>query len=202
MDAFLEELRRRFHGAADFTERSIKAAGWDCTLLFIDGLTSGSEIADFVIRPLGRMTEALAPAELLKRTLSDGTEAASVSLCADGEDAETKLLNGCCVLVVPGAGAAAFEVKSGEKRGPAEPEVESTTRGPKDAFTETARTNTALLRRHLRSSGLRLWKRRWFVLSGHCLFYYKGQCPSCNGVGGGPPPRLPFLKSLGLQVSV
>ncbi|KAM5236135.1 pleckstrin homology domain-containing family A member 4 isoform 2-T2 [Ctenodactylus gundi] len=24
------------------------------------------------------------------------------------------------------------------------------------------------------SSGLRLWKRRWFVLSGHCLFYYKG----------------------------
>uniref|UniRef100_A0A8P0N6M5 Pleckstrin homology domain containing A4 n=2 Tax=Canis lupus familiaris TaxID=9615 RepID=A0A8P0N6M5_CANLF len=23
------------------------------------------------------------------------------------------------------------------------------------------------------SSGLRLWKRRWFVLSGHCLFYYK-----------------------------
>ncbi|KAM9631643.1 pleckstrin homology domain-containing family A member 4 [Trichechus inunguis] len=24
------------------------------------------------------------------------------------------------------------------------------------------------------SAGLRLWKRRWFVLSGHCLFYYKG----------------------------
>uniref|UniRef100_A0A6I8NMM3 Pleckstrin homology domain containing A4 n=1 Tax=Ornithorhynchus anatinus TaxID=9258 RepID=A0A6I8NMM3_ORNAN len=23
------------------------------------------------------------------------------------------------------------------------------------------------------SSGLRLWKRRWFVLSGHCLFYYR-----------------------------
>ncbi|XP_060030024.1 pleckstrin homology domain-containing family A member 4 isoform X2 [Erinaceus europaeus] len=23
------------------------------------------------------------------------------------------------------------------------------------------------------SAGLRLWKRRWFVLSGHCLFYYK-----------------------------
>ena len=41
------------------------------------------------------------------------------------------------------------------------------------------------------SSGLRLWKRRWFVLSGHCLFYYKGQCPSWHGVGG-PPSHPPF----------
>ena len=155
---FLSELRSSFEEAADFTERRLLAAGSDCTLLFIDGLTSGSEIADFVIRPLGRLTGTLTPAELLERALKDGTEAASVSRCADAADAEAKLLNGFCVLIVPGAGAAAFEVKSGEKRGPSEPEVESTTRGPKDAFTETARTNTALLRRHLRSSGLRLWE--------------------------------------------
>lgn len=155
---FLSELRSSFEEAADFTERRLLAAGSECTLLFIDGLTSGSEIADFVIRPLGRLTGTLPPAELLERALQDGTEAASVSRCADAADAEAKLLNGFCVLIVPGAGAAAFEVKSGEKRGPSEPEVESTTRGPKDAFTETARTNTALLRRHLRSSGLRLWE--------------------------------------------
>ncbi|XP_005001837.1 pleckstrin homology domain-containing family A member 4 isoform X2 [Cavia porcellus] len=29
------------------------------------------------------------------------------------------------------------------------------------------------------SSGLRLWKRRWFVLSGHCLFYYKDSREEC-----------------------
>ena len=33
------------------------------------------------------------------------------------------------------------------------------------------------------SSGLKLWKRRWFVLSNYCLFYYKGTrqyfCFSC-----------------------
>ena len=62
------------------------------------------------------------------------------------------------MLVVPGAGAVAFETKSGEKRGPSEPEVESTTRGPKDAFTETVRINTGLLRRHLRTARLRLWE--------------------------------------------
>ncbi|XP_015685495.1 pleckstrin homology domain-containing family A member 7, partial [Protobothrops mucrosquamatus] len=26
------------------------------------------------------------------------------------------------------------------------------------------------------SSGMRLWKRRWFVLADYCLFYYKGDC--------------------------
>ncbi len=155
---FLSELRSSFEEAADFTERRVRVAGSDCSLLFIDGLTSGSEIAEFVIRPLRRAAGGLAPADLLEWALNGGVEAASGAICSDVEDAEAKLLNGFCVLAVPGAGAAAFEVKSGEKRGPSEPEVESTTRGPKDAFTETARTNTALLRRHLRSSGLRLWE--------------------------------------------
>lgn len=28
------------------------------------------------------------------------------------------------------------------------------------------------------SSGMRLWKRKWFVLSDYCLFYYKGESRS------------------------
>ena len=154
----LSELQTRFAGAADFTVRELEAAGVGCTLLFLDGLCSGAEIAEFVIRPLGQLSGPLAPPPLLDWALAGGVEAASASRCADAEDAEAKLLNGFCVLVVLGAGAAAFEVKSGEKRGPSEPEVESTTRGPKDAFTETARTNTALLRRHLRTAKLRIWE--------------------------------------------
>ena len=155
---FLLELKQRFHGAADFTVRELEAAGVGCRLLFLDGLCSGAEIAEFVIRPLGRLSGPLAPSPLLDWALAGGVEAASASRCADAEDAAAKLLNGFCVLWVPGAGAAAFEVKSGEKRGPSEPEVESTTRGPKDAFTETARSNTALLRRHLRTPRLRLYE--------------------------------------------
>ncbi len=155
---YLSVFRERFSEAADFSERRVRAAGADCTLCFIDGLCSGAEIAEFVIRPLRRAAVGLAPAVLLEWTLNGGVEAASGAICSDVGDAEAKLLNGFCVLIVPGAGAAAFEVKSGEKRGPSEPEVESTTRGPKDAFTETARTNTALLRRHLRTAKLRIWE--------------------------------------------
>ena len=52
----------------------------------------------------------------------------------------------------------AFEVKTGEKRNPSPPEVENTVKGPKDAFVETGRTNTSLVRRHLRTPDLRIYE--------------------------------------------
>jgi spore germination protein KA len=155
---FLSELSDRFAGAADFSVRPIFVAGTDCTLCFLDGLVSGSEIGELVLRPLAQLPGWPMPEALLERAVTEGGQTASASICRDVADAEAKLLAGFCLLIVPGAGAAAFETKSGEKRGPSEPEVESTTRGPKDAFTETARTNTGLLRRHLRTARLRLWE--------------------------------------------
>ena len=67
-----------------------------------------------------------------------------------------KLVNGFCVILFPGIGALAFEVKTGEKRSISAPELENTAKGAKDGFTETVRTNTSLIRRHLRSPDLRL----------------------------------------------
>ena len=67
------------------------------------------------------------------------------------------LLNGFCVVLF-GDRALAFEDKTPEKRSPSAPEVENTVKGPKDAFTETLRTNTSLLRRHLRSGDLHFYE--------------------------------------------
>lgn len=33
------------------------------------------------------------------------------------------------------------------------------------------------------SAGLKLWKRRWFVLSNYCLFYYKGNATHSSALG-------------------
>ena len=68
------------------------------------------------------------------------------------------LVNGFCVVLFPNVGAIAFEVKTGEKRSMSGPELEHTTKGPKDAFVETVRTNTSLVRRHLRTPDLRLYE--------------------------------------------
>ena len=40
------------------------------------------------------------------------------------------------------------------------PAVENTVKGPKDAFVETSRSNTSLVRRHLRSPDLKIWETR------------------------------------------
>lgn len=61
--------------------------------------------------------------------------------CEDLQSTAEKLVNGFTVVLF-GQRAIAFETKTGEKRSPSAPEVENTVKGPKDAFTETVRTNT------------------------------------------------------------
>ena len=151
-----EELKKIFAGAADFQIRKLTAGGCRMTLYFLDGLTSGGELAEDVLRPLERL-EPDAPEKLLERALSGAVWCASAERAEDARTAAEKLVNGYCVLCIEGCEAAAcYEVKTGEKRSPSAPESENTVKGAKDAFTETIRTNTSLVRRHLRTPDLRL----------------------------------------------
>ena len=147
-----------FQGAADLVIRPLQLGPVRATAYFIDGLTSGSEIADFVLHPISQKLRGTAQ-EMLDQCL-DGTVYSAVAQPVENmADLCRLLVNGFCVVVFEGLDrAAAFEAKTGEKRSPAPPEVENTVKGPKDAFTETVRTNTSLLRRHLRSPWLRFYE--------------------------------------------
>ena len=48
----LAALKARFNGADDFCLRELTAGGQVLYALFLDGMTSGSDISDFVVRPL------------------------------------------------------------------------------------------------------------------------------------------------------
>ena len=149
-----ENVSAVFQNAADFTVRKIRVGpdGREIRVYAIDGLVSGSEISDFVVKPLQRargVTDAALAAELLV------PNAVSVPV-PDLDAAASLLVNGFCLLLCGENDAVAFEVKTGEKRSVSPPQVENTIKGAKDAFTETVRTNTSLLRRHLRSPELRL----------------------------------------------
>ena len=148
-------IRARFAGAGDFIARRIQAGGQWLTVYAIDGLTSGGDISHYVLKPLMAL-EPQSMGSLYETALYSAVYNAVTVACAGAEDCAEKLISGFCVVLFPGVGALAFEVKTNEKRSPAPPEVENTVKGPKDAFTETLRTNTALLRRHLRTSALRL----------------------------------------------
>ena len=138
-------IRAAFQGADDFQARPIRAGGQELVLYSIDGLVSGGDISQYVLRPLMAM-EPRPMAELYPAALYTKIYNAVALPCADADECADRLVHGFCVVLFPGVGALAFEVKSGVKRGPAPPETENTVKGPKDAFTETLRINTALLR--------------------------------------------------------
>ena len=148
-------LREAFAEAGDFTARQLCVAGQRVVLYAIDGLTSGSDISEYVVRPLLSM-QGKTMRELYHKAFYTAVYNSVAAPCVTLEDAVAKLLNGFCLVLFPGVGGLVFEDKTGEKRSPSPPEVENTIKGPKDAFTETVRTNTSLLRRHLRTPRLKL----------------------------------------------
>lgn len=148
-------IRKLFEGAEDFEIRVLACGKASLYAYYIDGLTSGGDIAEYVFKPI---SEALPPNpdEAYHCALQGAVYNAVAKPCRKLEDIAEKIVNGFCVVLFPGVGAIAFEVKTGVKRDPAPPEVENTVKGPKDAFVETVRVNTSLVRRHLRTPGLRI----------------------------------------------
>lgn len=151
-----EHISAIFAGAGDFNRRVLHVGGHTLYLYAIDGLTSGGDISELVVKPLMQDSGGTME-ELYQQALHSTVYNSVAEACEDLNTVALKLVNGFCVVLF-GEKAAAFETKTGEKRSPSAPEVENTVKGPKDAFTETVRTNTSLLRRHLRSPALRLYE--------------------------------------------
>ena len=150
-------ISRIFDSADDFVRRELRLHGKTIYAYMIDGLVSGGDVADFVLKPLVQGLKNGTMEELFAQALYGEVYSAVAGEAKNLDDVAMKLVNGFCVVLFPGAGAVAYEAKTGEKRGLSAPEVENTVKGPKDAFTETVRTNTSILRRHMRSPELRLY---------------------------------------------
>lgn len=149
------QIREVFSGADDFETRILRTGENRLYVYFVDGLVTGSFISEFVIRPVVRdLPEDLHLA--YEAAIRGAIYNCVAKPCKDLEDVTLKLVNGFCVILFPGVGAIAFETRTGVSRGPNPPEVENTVKGPKDAFVETMRINTSLVRRHLRTPDLRI----------------------------------------------
>lgn len=152
-----EQIKSRFAEAGDFVTRTLRCDGNTLYAYYIDGLTSGGDISEYVFRPISENLSGN-PEEAYDAALHGAVYNSAVSVCEDVDEVALKMVNGFCIVLFPGVGALAFEVKTGVKRGPSSPEVENTVKGPKDAFVETIRVNTSLIRRHLRTPDLRLYE--------------------------------------------
>lgn len=151
-----EEIQKLFAGAEDFIARRLNCNGFTLYAYAIDGLVSGGDMSEYILKPITEHLKGGSVRQLYDNALAGAVYNSVAEGCEGLEDAAGKLVNGFCVVLFPEVGAIAFEVKTSVKRGPHTPDVENTVKGPKDAFVETIRINTSLIRRHLRTPELRL----------------------------------------------
>ena len=110
-------LAARFAGAADFETRKVISGGNELDIFFLDGLTSGGDIADFIVRPLSEVRQEEREETLFMRAARGLVWCASMKEASSTDEAAELLVNGFCVILFPKSGKAlGCEVKTGEKR--------------------------------------------------------------------------------------
>ena len=153
-----ENISSIFQGAADFIRRELRCGEHTLYAYAIDGLIASAYASDYIFKPITQHLRGDTMGQLYKGAL-DGMIYNNVAKpCEDLDMVALLLVNGFCVVLFPGVGAVAYEVRTPDKRGTSAPEVEKTVKGAKDAFVETIRSNTSYVRRHLRSPDLRLYE--------------------------------------------
>ncbi len=141
---------------------------WTCPevhglLFYIEGLTDRATINAFGLEALmhgerGPVTSPLPrdPKLLVELIISHLLPAGQVSAVDDLNKVVEKVLTGEAALFIQDTRQAIlFEAKGWEHRTVGEPSTEKTLRGPRESFTEVLRTNTALVRRRLKTPDLR-----------------------------------------------
>ena len=158
----LESLGRVFEGCVDYMERQVYLHGdreRTVTVCYLLGMTRNERLSDYILRPLAQDPAlSRAPEEELFSLLQYG---ALYNLAANRrtalEDVVNDLILGSCALFFPGrADVLTLPVPTEEKRSVGEPENEPALKGVRESFVESIRTNTAMVRRHLKAPELKI----------------------------------------------
>ena len=152
-----------FSDCDDFDLRSVLAGEkpeFPAAVCWLDGLTAGGDISTDVLRPLtetARFVGLKTEADIIDRILKGAVYSYTVNRRDNCDDVVQDLLNGFCAIIFDASQiAVTFEVKSSANvRSIAEASLEKTVKGAKDAFIETMRVNTSLVRKKLRTAKLK-----------------------------------------------
>ncbi len=155
-----ENTQEIFAGCEDFESRRVRAGGTgpEVFACWLDGVVSGSDVADQVLRPFtdpARFGGVMEAEEAAARLAAGGVYGPSMKRQDTMDGLVDALTYGHCALVFPGT-AYVFQVKTSQHRAVQEPTVEKSVKGGKDAFVEVLRVNTGLVRSRLHTPKLKL----------------------------------------------
>ncbi len=157
-----EGIRMVFEDCVDFQE-GILSLGGDLSrkvhMFSLIGVVRNERVSDYVMRPLA-MNETLArvsDAEACEMLIDGGLYTIVVMREESLDDVVHKMVQGNIILSFgEGAYFLSCIVPTEEKRAVSKPENEPSVKASRDAFVESIRTNTAIIRRHVRTPALKI----------------------------------------------
>lgn len=158
----LRTLEHLFEACSDCVVRTFRIAGGrEAALTYFDGLVDATRLDDMVLKPLlydafpirGHPPGFGEVRALLEQRVVSLSQVQAVSTVRELADA---ILRGNAGLLIDGEPSALLlEARAFEHRSVDEPQTESVIRGPREGLVESLRTNTALIRRRIRTPQLK-----------------------------------------------
>lgn len=141
----------------DIIKRPLKIGGCCAVLYFIDGFIK-DEVYEKILEFLYKQTpEEIAGIYDMSRFAENKLPYVETDAAYTVQEVVTAVLSGPSVLIIEGIrGALLVDTRTYPMRGVEEPQKDRSLRGPRDGFVETLVMNTAMLRRRIRDSRLRM----------------------------------------------
>ena len=134
----------------DIVIRHFTALGQSCALYYVEGMSSGEQISDFILRPLLRCPDSLSGQAALSAARDRLIEVSELKQEKELLSAVTQLMRGQCLLLMDTVDVSLLlDVRSYVRRSVSTPQTETVVIGPHESFTEALRDNLTLLHRLL-----------------------------------------------------
>lgn len=155
--ANISRIKEEVGNSTDINIREFKFGAHKGALVYVDGLANVIAIADFILETIMETKVPDEPVDIFQFMLDKTMALGSVKTIENWNQVYDALFSGDTVIFLQGCNKAiSGETKGWERRAITEPSTQLSIRGPKDSFTETLRTNTALIRRRIKSPNLRV----------------------------------------------
>ena len=153
-------MKEVFRDCVDFSAREVERPGGEkLTLCSLMGMVKLERVSDYILRPLAQDEELsrLEGRAAFRRMAEGALYNLLVAERSTMDEAAYDLINGWCVLFCPGEEKVlSLFVATEDKRSISPPAGETVLKGSRDAFVESLRTNTSLVRRHIKAPELRI----------------------------------------------
>lgn len=157
------EIQKIFSDCDDFEMRQIRpglASAFAVQVCWLDGVVAGGDLSDDILRPLtesARLAACKSSREALHLIQLGAVYSYSIQTRESADDVVSDLTAGHAALLFDGLRTAlTFEVRTANVRQASEAAIEKSVKGSRDAFVETLRINTSMVRRRLHTPSLKL----------------------------------------------